>query len=103
LSDVVLIVCCGKEDHKRRAVASSFSISVAVLLTAVAVQQDEATSNVDNATDALIQATIRAAFADCTVLTIAHRLHTIIDSDRILVLQAGQLAEMDAPTALLQV
>ncbi|GFH13488.1 ABC transporter [Haematococcus lacustris] len=55
--------------------------------------QDEATSNVDNATDNLIQATIRSAFADCTVLTIAHRLHTIIDPDRILLLNAGKLAD----------
>ncbi|KAJ9526981.1 hypothetical protein QJQ45_025308 [Haematococcus lacustris] len=64
--------------------------------------QDEATSNVDNATDNLIQATIRSAFADCTVLTIAHRLHTIIDPDRILLLNAGKLAEFESPTVLLQ-
>ncbi|KAL6750031.1 P-loop containing nucleoside triphosphate hydrolase protein [Haematococcus lacustris] len=63
---------------------------------------DEATSNVDNATDNLIQATIRSAFADCTVLTIAHRLHTIIDSDRILLLDAGKLAEFESPAVLLQ-
>lgn len=62
---------------------------------------DEATSNVDNATDALIQRTIRSAFKECTVLTIAHRLHTIIDSDRIMLLDAGQLAEFDSPAKLL--
>lgn len=62
---------------------------------------DEATSNVDNGTDQLIQATIRSAFKDCTVLTIAHRLHTIIDSDRIMVLDAGRLVEFDTPQALL--
>ncbi|GFR41153.1 hypothetical protein Agub_g1817 [Astrephomene gubernaculifera] len=63
---------------------------------------DEATSNVDNSTDSLIQRTIRTAFKDCTVLTIAHRLHTIVDSDRILVLEAGRLAEYDTPAQLLR-
>ncbi|KAG2450119.1 hypothetical protein HYH02_000222 [Chlamydomonas schloesseri] len=63
---------------------------------------DEATSNVDNGTDSLIQRTIRTAFKDCTVLTIAHRLHTIVDSDKILVLDAGQLAEYGSPAALLR-
>ena len=61
---------------------------------------DEATSSVDPATDALIQATVRANFRDATVLTIAHRLGTIADADRICVLDRGRLAELDAPAAL---
>jgi ABC-type multidrug transport system fused ATPase/permease subunit len=61
---------------------------------------DEATSSVDPATDALIQTTVRANFRDATVLTIAHRLGTIADADRICVLDRGRLAELDAPAAL---
>ncbi|XP_055319307.1 ATP-binding cassette subfamily C member 4-like [Sitodiplosis mosellana] len=63
---------------------------------------DEATANVDPQTDLLIQQTIREKFAECTVLTVAHRLHTIIDSDRVLVMDAGQAAEFDNPYTLLQ-
>uniref|UniRef100_A0A8U7N2J6 ABC-type glutathione-S-conjugate transporter n=1 Tax=Corvus moneduloides TaxID=1196302 RepID=A0A8U7N2J6_CORMO len=62
---------------------------------------DEATAAVDLETDHLIQTTIRREFADCTVLTIAHRLHTIMDSNRVMVLQAGQIVEFDSPEALL--
>lgn len=54
---------------------------------------DEATSSVDQRTDDLIQAMVRTHFADCTVLAIAHRLNTIMDSDAILVLDAGKLKE----------
>lgn len=62
---------------------------------------DEATAAVDLETDHLIQTTIRSEFADCTVLTIAHRLHTIMDSNRVMVLQAGQIVEFDSPEELL--
>ncbi|KAA1470346.1 P-loop containing nucleoside triphosphate hydrolase protein [Dentipellis sp. KUC8613] len=63
---------------------------------------DEATSAVDIETDHAIQEIIRGPqFADVTMLTIAHRLNTIVDSDRILVLDAGKVAEFDLPSALL--
>uniref|UniRef100_A0A6M2DYD7 Putative peptide exporter abc superfamily protein n=1 Tax=Xenopsylla cheopis TaxID=163159 RepID=A0A6M2DYD7_XENCH len=62
---------------------------------------DEATANVDPQTDTLIQRTIRSRFANCTVLTVAHRLHTIMDSDRVLVMDAGQAAEFASPTELI--
>jgi len=63
---------------------------------------DEATSSVDQNTDGVIQATIRDCFDHCTVLTIAHRLNSIIDSDTVLVLDNGLLVEADAPAALLR-
>lgn len=62
---------------------------------------DEATANVDSYTDSLIQQTIRDKFEECTVLTIAHRLHTIIDSDRIIVMEAGRIVEFGCPHELL--
>lgn len=53
-------------------------------------------------TDALIQNTVRNKFRTCTVLTIAHRLHTVMDSDKILVLEAGAVVEFDRPRVLLE-
>ncbi|XP_044597659.1 multidrug resistance-associated protein 1 isoform X3 [Cotesia glomerata] len=63
---------------------------------------DEATAAVDLETDDLIQRTIREEFKDCTVLTIAHRLNTILDSDRVIVLDKGVITEFDKPENLLQ-
>ena len=62
---------------------------------------DEATANVDFETDRLIQEVIRHKFQDCSVLTIAHRLNTIIDYDKVLVLDGGRVVEFDKPEVLL--
>ncbi|RNA37460.1 multidrug resistance-associated 1 isoform X3, partial [Brachionus plicatilis] len=62
---------------------------------------DEATASVDHNTDELIQQTIRAQFKECTVLTIAHRLNTIMDSSRIMVLDKGNIVEFETPKKLL--
>nr|XP_054762700.1 multidrug resistance-associated protein 1-like [Lytechinus pictus] len=62
---------------------------------------DEATAAVDLETDDLIQATIRSEFSECTVITIAHRINTIMDSTRILVMDGGEVSEFDTPTNLL--
>ncbi|KAM6085036.1 ATP-binding cassette sub-family C member 10 isoform 3-T4 [Theristicus caerulescens] len=74
----------------------------ALLTRAKVLCIDEATASVDQKTDQLLQQTIRQRFADKTVLTIAHRLNTILDSDRVLVMQAGRVAELDSPTCLSQ-
>uniref|UniRef100_A0AAY4B6G5 ATP-binding cassette, sub-family C (CFTR/MRP), member 5 n=1 Tax=Denticeps clupeoides TaxID=299321 RepID=A0AAY4B6G5_9TELE len=62
---------------------------------------DEATAAMDTETDGLIQETIRNAFQDCTTLTIAHRLQTVLNCDRIMVLNQGQVMEFDEPSNLL--
>ena len=63
---------------------------------------DEATAAVDIETDELIQETIRKQFTNCTIITIAHRLNTVIDYDKIMVLSKGQIIEYDLPQNLLQ-
>lgn len=63
---------------------------------------DEATASIDNATDASIQKMIRENFSGATVLTIAHRLNTIMDSDRVLILDDGHIEEYDSPEVLMK-
>ncbi|XP_070326118.1 ATP-binding cassette sub-family C member 2 isoform X1 [Odocoileus virginianus] len=63
---------------------------------------DEATAAVDLETDQLIQMTIQTEFSHCTTITIAHRLHTIMDSDKVMVLDNGKIIEYDSPEELLK-
>ncbi|BGP27903.1 hypothetical protein JCM10295v2_006890 [Rhodotorula toruloides] len=65
------------------------------------IVMDEATASLDNESDELVQRVIREEFRGCTNLTVAHRLDTIIDFDRVLVLRAGKVVEFDTPSALL--
>lgn len=74
----------------------------ALLVDAKILLLDEATAAVDNETDSLIQTMVRKNFKDKTVLTIAHRLNTIMDYDRIMVLDKGKLVEFDTPKKLLE-
>ena len=61
---------------------------------------DEATSNIDIKTERIVQSVLKKMFKDCTVLTIAHRLNTIADSDKILVMENGKMMEFDSPSVL---
>ena len=63
---------------------------------------DEATSNVDMKTDAFIQRVIREKFTDTSVITIAHRLNTVADYDRVIVMKRGRIVEQGAPWELLE-
>lgn len=74
----------------------------ALLVPSKILLLDEATAAVDVETDKVIQETIRTAFKDRTILTIAHRINTIMDSDRIIVLDNGTIKEFDSPEKLLE-
>ncbi|XP_022605714.1 multidrug resistance-associated protein 9-like [Seriola dumerili] len=77
-------------------------LSRALLRNSKIVLLDEASASVDAETDSLIQITIRDSFQHCTTLTIAHRIHTILQVDRVLVLDHGQVIEFDHPDVLKQ-
>lgn len=110
LADVELKASIGSLDFMVTEAGANFSVGQrqliclarAILRNNKVLVLDEATANVDPQTDALIQRTIRVKFRECTVLTVAHRLHTVMDSDRILVMDAGCAKEFDYPHMLLQ-
>jgi ATP-binding cassette subfamily C (CFTR/MRP) protein 2 len=63
---------------------------------------DEATASVDSRTDAVIQKIIREEFSACTIISIAHRIPTVMDCDRVLVIDAGLAKEFDSPANLIE-
>eukprot|EP00762_Andalucia_godoyi_P000617 ANDGO_05406.mRNA.1 ABC transporter C family member 2 len=78
-----------------------FCLARALLRHARILVLDEATASVDADTDRLIQQTIRTEFSECTILTIAHRLNTIIDYSRVIVMDSGKVVEIGTPAELL--
>ncbi|PWY86607.1 P-loop containing nucleoside triphosphate hydrolase protein [Aspergillus sclerotioniger CBS 115572] len=76
-------------------------LAAAMLRKSKVVVLDEATSSVDPETDALMQRLIRTAFAGCTVIAVVHRLHTIIDFHKVVVVESGRIVECGAPKELL--
>jgi len=74
----------------------------AILRKNKVVLMDEATANIDIKTEQAIQTLIHEKFTDSTVITIAHRLNTVIESDKVLVLDKGEVAEFDCPQTLLK-
>ncbi|ATZ58539.1 hypothetical protein BCIN_16g02970 [Botrytis cinerea B05.10] len=78
-----------------------FCLARAIVRPAKILIMDEATSNVDQETDALMQGIIRDVFGGCTIIAVAHRLNTIVDFDRIALFDNGELMECDSPANLL--
>ena len=77
------------------------SIARAILKPTRIVLVDEATANIDVTTESIIYKAMNESFKHSTVITVAHRLNTVINSDRILVLDQGKIAELDPPQVLL--
>ncbi|XP_042032115.1 ABC transporter C family member 10-like [Salvia splendens] len=79
-----------------------FCLGRALLRRSKVLVLDEATASIDNATDTILQKTIRTEFADCTVITVAHRIPTVMDSTMVLAISDGKLVEYDEPMKLMK-
>ena len=77
-----------------------FCLARSILRRNKIVMMDEATSNIDNETDKLMQSIVREKFKDCTMITIAHRLRTVVCSDKIVVMENGACKEFGTPAEL---
>ncbi|KAL5727201.1 Multidrug resistance-associated protein 7 [Ranunculus cassubicifolius] len=78
-----------------------FCLGRAILRRSRILVLDEATASIDNATDKILQRTIRTEFADCTVITVAHRIPTVMDCTMVLAISDGMLVEYDEPIKLI--
>ncbi|KAE9589091.1 hypothetical protein Lal_00000132 [Lupinus albus] len=79
-----------------------FCLGRALLRRSRVLVLDEATASIDNATDLILQKTIRSEFADCTVITVAHRIPTVMDCTKVLAISDGKIVEYDEPTNLMK-
>ncbi|KAL0548726.1 hypothetical protein IC582_013190 [Cucumis melo] len=79
-----------------------FCLGRALLRRSRILVLDEATASIDNATDMILQKTIRSEFADCTVITVAHRIPTVMDCTMVLAISDGRIAEYDEPATLIK-
>ncbi|KAJ1385405.1 P-loop containing nucleoside triphosphate hydrolase, partial [Sesbania bispinosa] len=79
-----------------------FCLGRALLRRSRILVLDEATASIDNATDLILQKTIRTEFADCTVITVAHRIPTVMDCTKVLAISDGKLVEYDEPMNLMK-
>ncbi|KAI9161635.1 hypothetical protein LWI28_019201 [Acer negundo] len=79
-----------------------FCLGRALLRRSRILVLDEATASIDNATDMILQKTIRTEFADCTVITVAHRIPTVMDCTKVLAVSDGKLVEYDEPMKLMK-
>ncbi|KEH16403.1 putative xenobiotic-transporting ATPase [Medicago truncatula] len=79
-----------------------FCLGRALLRRSRILVLDEATASIDNSTDLILQKNIRVEFADCTVITVAHRIPTVMDCNMVLAISDGELAEYDEPTNLMK-
>ncbi|KAG7146365.1 Metal resistance protein YCF1 like [Verticillium longisporum] len=102
-TDIGLVVTFHMRSNLSQGQRQLVSLARAMLTPSNILVLDEATAAVDVETDAMLQQTLRSPlFANRTIITVAHRINTILDSDRVVVLDKGEVVEFDSPKALLK-